>query len=60
MPFTLRCVQHNGDKCFTKLAIHAWCKKLAPCRESAVDVVLEGPGTRFTKNLTTFLGKVTT
>jgi len=26
-----------GDKCFTRPAIHAWCKKLARGRESADD-----------------------
>jgi len=23
-----------GDKCFTRPAIHVWCKKFAHCRES--------------------------
>jgi len=37
MPFTLRYVRCNGDKCFTRPAIHVWCKKFACGRESVVD-----------------------
>ena len=36
IPFTLRCVQY-GDKCFTRPAIHVWCKKFACGQESVVD-----------------------
>jgi len=34
-----------GDKCFTRPAIHVWCKKFARGRESVVDE--EEPGRRF-------------
>ena len=27
----------NGDKCFTRTAIHVWCKKFAGGQESNVD-----------------------
>ena len=36
IPFTLRCVQYYGDKCFTRPAIHVWCKKFA-CGQESVD-----------------------
>ena len=42
MPFSLRCV--DGDRYFTRPAIHGWCKKFAYGRESVVDE--EEPGRR--------------
>ena len=35
MPFTVRCVHVvHGDRCFTRPAIHVWCKKFAYDGES--------------------------
>jgi len=43
--FTVRCVNAvYGDRCFTRPAVHFWCKKFAHGRESVVDE--ERPGRR--------------
>jgi len=45
MPFTVRCVTAvYGDRCFTRPAIHVWCKKFAHGGRSVVDE--ERPGRR--------------
>jgi len=37
MPFSLEMHPVYGDKCFTRPAIHVWCKKFAHRRERVVD-----------------------
>jgi len=37
MPFTLEIRPVYGDKCFTRAAIHVWCKTFACGRESVDD-----------------------
>jgi len=38
-----------GDKCFTRPAIHVWCKKFARARESAVGSLKTEPRIKIRK-----------
>jgi len=40
IPFTLEMRPAYGEKCFTRPAIHVWCKKFACGRESVVDEII--------------------